>query len=223
MVRCGVFAELMGVALLLASCGGSPALSDGGGGSGGGQTGGAGGGGNDGGAACPSVSPCGGDVVGTWQVTQACLSGTEDLNSTCPGASASITSSFAGTVIYSSNNTYTSMITGSGTTQFHYPGACLPTGYTCTQFSQLLMSVGSYSSVDCAPDAAGVCNCDAVTSSLPSDESGTFTTSGVALTTMHGGSTSSGTYCVQGNVMYQMQAPGDGGTQATGVVVLRRQ
>ena len=221
MVRCGVSGELMGLALLVASCGGSAARTDGGGGDDAGQAGGADGGGNDGGSACPSVSPCGGDLVGTWQVTQACLSGTEDLNSTCPGASATITSSFTGTVIYNSNNTYTSMVTGGGTTHFHYPGACLPAGYTCTQFSQLLMSVGSYSSVNCATDAASVCNCDAVTASLPTDESGTYTSSGVTVTTVHSGSTSIGQYCIQGNVMYQMETPRDGG--ATEVVVLRRQ
>jgi hypothetical protein len=210
---------VLGIVVVGLACGSGKATRDGGGGSAGGSST----GGTGGGSACSTVSPCGGDVVGTWQATQSCLSTTEDLSSACAGASATITFNFAGTMTFGADLTYTSTSTGGGTTRYHYPGSCIPSGYTCAQYGQLVMAIGSYSSVDCATDAAGFCNCDAVTASVSSNESGTYATSGVTLTTMHGGATSSAPYCVQGNLMYLMQALGDGGVQTTGSVVLERQ
>src|SRR5947208_3197940 len=117
---CWVFC---GIALIVLSCGGGGAGRDaGGGGSGGGDAGGA-----DGGAsACATVSSCGGDVVGTWQVMQSCLSLAEDLSSACPGASAVIAFTFAGMETFNADHTYTATTTGGGTTHYHYPGACVP-------------------------------------------------------------------------------------------------
>jgi hypothetical protein len=162
-------------------------------------------------------------VVGTWQVMQSCLSLAEDLSSACPGASAVIAFTFAGTETFNADHTYTATTTGGGTTHYHYPGACVPTGSTCAQFGQMLMSIGSYSSVDCTSAAGGFCNCDAVTDSASSNEVGTYTTAGATLAITQGGTTSSAPYCVQGNLLYLMQSPRDGGAQSTGSIVFARQ
>jgi len=61
------------------------------------------------------------------------------------------------------DRTYTATNTGAeGLTTI--PSACLPSGTTCVQYGQLLMAVGTYNSIACATDGAGVCNCDAVSS-----------------------------------------------------------
>jgi hypothetical protein len=152
---------------------------------------------------------------------ESCLS--EDLGSACAGASATIAFAIGGTMTFGADQTYTATIAAGATTNYHYPGACVPSGYTCAQYGQLLKSLGSYSSVDCASDAAGFCNCAAITSSTSPTETGTYSTSGVLLQTTHSGSTSSAPYCVRGNLMYLMQSPRDGGAQAVGSIVLERQ
>jgi len=208
---------ILAIALGVASCGAGKATPDGGrGGSGDTGTGGAGGA-----SACATASPCGGDIVGAWRVMQSCFS--EDLGSVCPGASATIAFASGGTMTFGADQTYAANTAGGATTHYHYPGACIPNGYTCAQYGQLLTSVGLYSSVNCISDAAGFCNCDAITASTSPTETGTYRTSGVTLQTTHSGSTSSAPYCVQGNLLYLLQAPGDGGVQVTGSIVLERQ
>jgi hypothetical protein len=179
--------------------------------------------GDTGGGACGTVSACGGDVVGTWKVTQSCVSATEDLSSACAGASASIDFVVAGTATFNADRTYTATSTGSGTTHYHYPSACL-NGSTCVQFGEVLMAVGMYSSSACATDGTGACNCDAVTSSTASTQIGTYSISGGTLTTVSDGMAVNVPYCVTGNVMQQLPASSDGGApRTTGSVVFTRQ
>ena len=128
MRSCGFEWALGGVALLLVSCGGGSGQTDGGGRGGSGAAGGASGhaGGTGGGSAsCPTVSPCGGNIVGTWKVTQTCITETADLSKECTGgagtsASANITLMFSGTVTYNADGTYTSALTGTDMGQEHY-------------------------------------------------------------------------------------------------------
>jgi hypothetical protein len=226
----------MGAVLLVLSCGGSggktgAAGSGGGqsGSSGGGQSGSSGGGqsgssgGADGSIACGAVSACGGDIVGTWNVAGSCLTGTEDLGSVCAGATADIEFMFTGTTTFNADGSYTSTNGGGAVSNYHYPAACLTNGVTCDQFGQLLKGLGMYSSVTCVTDAAGVCNCAAQTAPVSGNETGTYTTSGGTLTTMHGGTTSMGPYCVQGNILREMPASGDGGVVVSGGIVLVKQ
>jgi hypothetical protein len=86
------------------------------------------------------------------------------------------------------------------------------------------MGIGGYSTVTCATDSAGVCNCDAVTASTSSSETGTYSTSGTTLTLTHNGATSAAPYCVNGNILYEMPAAAtDGGAPITGNIVLIKQ
>ena len=179
-------------------------------------------GGTDGGPGCATVAACGGDVVGTWKASATCLGATEDLSSVCPGVTAEIALTFSGTQTFNADLTYTTAASGGGTTTYHYPSACLTGGTTCTQSGQLLMSVGKYSSVTCTTDGAGVCNCVAVTATMPDNESGTYSVSGGTLATVSGGATKSVPYCVQGNVLREMPSLGDAG-QTSGSLVFTKQ
>ena len=180
-------------------------------------------GGDGGGLACKTISPCGGDVVGVWSVTDSCLSGTDDLSSTCAGLSADLSLSVSGTTTYNADQTFTATVTGSGTTVYHYPAACIPGTATCTQLGQTLMAIGMYSSVTCTTDSGGICNCVAITTVAPTTEMGTYSTSGSTLSVTQNGTTSTSPYCVNGDLLYEMNAPGDGGAAITGSIVLMRQ
>ncbi len=207
---------IVGVTLVF-SCGGG-----GQGGGTGGATGTGGSGATDGGLSCAAVAPCGGDLVGTWKASGACLGKTEDLSSVCPGATADITVSLSGTETFNADLTYTATLTGGGTTTFHYPSTCLTGGTSCTQWGQGLMSVGMYSSVTCTTDGAGVCNCVAVSPTTPDNESGTYSVSGGTVTTVPAGSANGAPYCVQGSVLREMPSLGDGG-QTSGSLVFTKQ
>jgi hypothetical protein len=222
-------ALLAGV-LVLASCSGgqSGATANGGtGGAGHGGTGGAGGqaaGTGGSGASCPSVSPCGGNIVGTWKVTQSCVTATDDLGSTgngCTGASAVLDFTYSGTLTYNADLTLDSTINASEAVHEHFPSGCMPFGLTCDQAGRSAMDAGTGS---CSTDAQGGCNCDLMTTPAASAPAGTYSVSGNRLTsTTSAGSTSTGSYCVQGGVLYLIPDPGDGGLTATGEIVLAKQ
>jgi hypothetical protein len=226
---------LAGAALLVLSCGGGGGQSTDGG-SGGAQTGTGGGHGGSGGAGgqaagtggsgagCPSVSPCGGNIVGTWKVTQSCVTATDDLSNTgsgCPGASAVLDFMYGGTITYNADQTFNSTITVSEVTHEHFPSGCMPFGLTCQQLGQSAMDAGVGS---CSTDAQGGCTCDATTTLATTTPNGTYSVSGSRTTTTSAaGKTSTGSYCVQGNVLYVIPDPGDGGLTATGEIVLAKQ
>jgi hypothetical protein len=225
----------LGTVLLLVSCGGGGGQTvdggNGGGGPGGAGTGAAGHAGANGaggtggsGASCPSVSPCGGNIVGTWKVTQSCVTATDDLSNTgsgCPGASAVLDFMYGGTITYNADQTFDSTITVSEVAHEHFPSGCMPFGLTCQQLGQSAMDAGVGS---CSTDAQGGCTCDATTTLATTTPNGTYSVSGSRTTsTSAAGKTSTGSYCVQGSVLYVIPDPGDGGLTATGEIVLAKQ
>lgn len=230
----------MGAALLLMSCGSSSGQTGGagsGGGAGnggggragsgaaggvGGQTGGTGGGS----ASCASGSACGGDIVGTWKVTQSCVTATLDLSSVCAGASGELSYMFIGTVTYNADKTYSSALSATVTGHEHYPSGCAPHGLTCAQLEQSgsqAVDAGKIISYSCSTDAAGACNCESVTPETSTNTPGTYSTSGGTLTTTDNGMTSTGSYCVQGGALHETPGRGDGGLTAMGEIVLTKQ
>ena len=227
----------VGLALLLISCGGSSgqtgdAGSGGGGhagnsaagGAGGGQSAGAGGqsgGAGGAGASCGIPAPCGGDIVGTWKVTKTCATATQDLSNTCPGAFADLTYTFSGTVTYNANGTISQTITGTIAGHEYFPTGCMPFGSTCDQLAQAQMDAGTGS---CSTDATGACICDAVAPGTITNVPVSYTTSGTTITTTRqDGTTATSSYCVQGNVLYDTAAPGDGGLPEMGYLVFTKQ
>jgi hypothetical protein len=163
---------------------------------------------DDGGTpSCLMPAACGGNVVGAWRITGSCVTFTLDLASVCPGLTADGTLKIVGGATYSADLTYVQTGTAGGTFQYHFPSSCL-SGMTCAQRQADLMTtgtqMGTFSSVICRSAAGGGCTCDVTLLDSPNDETGTYTTTGGVLTTVHGGVTDETNYCVTGNVMQQV-------------------
>ena len=205
--------------------GGSSGGSGGGAGSGGAGKGGssssggqAGGSSGSGGAstcnATANVTPCGGDVAGTWTVTPSCLkvSGELDLSGISLGcASAPVTGSrqVTGTWTVTSAGKYVDNTTTTGSEQFTLAAPCLivsSTPVSCPGAARVLKSSG-YSDITCTDDGSGGCSCVGnvqQTGGLglmypePST-SGNYTTSGNVVSMTEDSTQFS--YCVSGNKM----------------------
>ena len=220
----------------LAACGG-------GGGGGGGGKGGSGGSGSsttpapvgtagipdagadvqpDGGPTCAAVAACGGGVVGRWTITDTCAS--LDLGAVCGGTTIQATLTFAGTQTFNADLTYAQVGSAGGTLTYHFPASCIG-AQTCAQVRDRILSAGSpegmgflFQSATCTSERGG-CACDAILSNIPTNETGTYSTSGGTLTTVHDGTIDATPYCVNGDTMHQMPADGE---PETGAIVLTR-
>src|SRR5215471_16202508 len=113
---------------------------------------------------CSSVTPCGGDVVGTWTVTSSCLKVTGNVDVMQFGlgcTSVSVTGSLqvTGTWTAKSDGTFTDATTTAGTEQITLAASCLQvsgTTTTCDRIGGLLQGVG-YASVTCTDATGGGC------------------------------------------------------------------
>jgi len=129
-----------------------------------------------------------------------------------------------GTVTFNANHTYATTEGGTYLQRYHAPPGCLPAGQDCAQYQQSLVSQGTFTSVACTTDSTGACDCDLTRPATATNNSGTYSTSGVALTTTADGGTPSGSYCVQGNMLYQnISQKTDGGVSFMGGLVYTRQ
>src|ERR1041384_3632364 len=205
-------------------------LSPGGGGNGGasgtgtgtvaGSTGAPGGTGGSGSSpdTCGNVTACGGDVVGTWTATAACLklSGGLDVGSLgagCPTAPVTGTLKVSGSFSANSDGTYSDHTTTTGTAQFKLAPACLTISSTpvmCEKAGSLLGPGLGYSAVACTPSAGGDCACEATINQqgglgLPAaapTTSGNHTSAGNQLTlTLDSGDPAKYPYCVAGGTL----------------------
>ena len=149
-------------------------------------------------ASCEEVTPCGGDVVGTWTATSSCLIVTGELDSAMIGmtcASVPVTGhlNVGGTWTANPDGTISDNTVTVGVEQFTLAPDCLvisSTPVTCTGAASVITALG-YSSVDCVATADGGCDCSAnvdqsgaigVISYMASTR-GSYTTSGSVLTT----------------------------------------
>ena len=185
---------------------------------------------------CTNVTPCGGDVVGTWTATSSCLKVTGEVNMSGFGlgcTSASIAGFFqvAGTWTLNSDGTYTDNTTTSGDAQIELPAECLfvsGTTTTCERVSGSLRSTLGYATLTCADADSGGCTCSGAVQqaggvgfvSTSVSASGTYTTADNVVTTAAGPQYS---YCVAENKMtVTPQSTGKTGS-VTGSVVLHKQ
>jgi hypothetical protein len=168
-----------------------------------------------GGGSCGKVQPCGGDVVGDWNIVGACITSAAlenfDIGLDCPTATSSVTGlNVSGSASFNADLTYTRTQTLSATVQLTIPMSCLMVEggitLTCAQFDQglqqaLAMQPGLYQSAHCA--GSTTCSCTFILSPQTRSESGTYTTSGTTLTTTSStGATDADQYCVQGNELH---------------------
>jgi hypothetical protein len=217
-MRGTVLIALMVAAAASSGCGG------GNGGGGGGAGGGGGGGttGTDGGpsgATCSSNASCGGDIVGTWAIVQAC-----DVKivkaKTCDAETYSVSDQTqTGTLVFRADGTATATVTTSGTLTDLAPASCQTSGETCADvdasFKALVQTGTMYTSASCADDA-GTCVCTLAVH-LTSDRTAPYTTSGSSL--ILGNSTAS--YCVTGSTLIISSPDATGGPPT--IDVLTRQ
>lgn len=165
---------------------------------------------------CGKVSPCGGNVVGTYNVSAACFDEAAlnmEIIADCPGASVKLSgfnvsgnSSFNADMTYSVNETIA--VSASET----IPASCLSMSgitLTCAQLDQAIQMLltenpGTYQSAHCSGSSS--CTCTFTLAPQTTSESGTYTTSGTTITTTDStGATSSSEYCVQGSELHMLQ------------------
>jgi hypothetical protein len=112
-----------------------------------------------------SVTPCGGNVVGTWNVASTCLklSGDMDMSLTslgCPTVPAEGTLEVSGTFIANADGTYTDNTKTKGQVTFPLAPACLSVSSVdveCARIGAIFVAAG-WSKAACS-DTAGQCNC----------------------------------------------------------------
>jgi hypothetical protein len=187
---------------------------------------------------CSNVTPCGGNVVGTWSVTSSCLTvtGQVDMSSLGIGCtSASVTGSLqvTGTWTANSDGTYSDNTTTSGDEQLTLPAACLTvsgTTTTCDALSRSALPSLGYASGTCTDAAGGGCNCSAHVQqtggigvlNLMATTNADYTTSGNTLTTSQSGRYNTPySYCVSGSSLTMTPQPTSPTT--TGTIVLQKQ
>jgi len=169
------------------------------------------GGGGAGSDSCGQVEPCGGNIVGTWKLSDACANSAalnSDLSSTtCPSATATLAGvTPTGSITFNSNMTYT--ITSAAinvSLDIGIPASCL-NGETCAEVSAALQADVAGSS--CAGTSSCTCNATETSYLSPSStnsDSGTYMISGetVILTSSDANAdTSTMDYCVQGSDLH---------------------
>ena len=166
-------------------------------------------------SACPNATPCGGDPVGTWNVTSTCLGAGGQLDLTPIGlgcTSAPITGAafqVTGTLVINSDGTFSDNTTTTGSEQFTLAASCMRitgTQIGCDQMGGAFEGVG-YASATCTAAAGGGCQCTASVDraggigvvSPNASKSGVYTLAGTSLTTSAGTATTQYSYCASGN------------------------
>jgi hypothetical protein len=214
-----------------------------GGETGGGATGGAATGGSaptGGTPSCPSGSPCGGDVVGTWNVQSSCLAlsgqldmtayGLECTTATVQGGSLTVT----GTFTANSDGTFADATTTKGNIQFALPSECLHLSGTTTDCGRLadVISVQMNYTVACNTDSStGGCSCSGTQTAGQTGGLGVLSsnpltaddlaTSGSTFTISQGGRYATPyAYCASTNQLTITPQPAKGPTY-TGTIVLQ--
>lgn len=147
-------------------------------------------------ASCDNVTPCGGDVVGTWAVAGSCLpvAGEADMSGFGLGCSAApVTGALevSGTFTANADGTFSDQTITAGSSEISLPPSCLDvsgTVTTCARVGSPLQALG-FASVTCVDAADGGCTCSA----------DSMQTGGLAVVSLDAATT--GTYSVAGNVL----------------------
>jgi hypothetical protein len=158
---------------------------------------------------CTMFTACGGNVVGTWKLTKACISGLPNpLAAFCPSSTFQVSESLSGTVKFVANDgvtlamgvaggTYSSNISSSVVEDLNIPASCLQ-GATCAQVqSSINQSVdgGAPAAMGTCTDAAGGCACHVTAAGSATPTTGVYSVSGSTIT-LDG---QPSPYCVKGS------------------------
>src|ERR1041384_1059187 len=148
-------------------------------------------------ASCNSVTPCGGDVVGTWEVQSSCmtLSGDMDVSIAslgCPTVPVTGSLTTTGTLVANADGTFTDNTITTGSATFPLAPGCLSISSvqgTCDRVGSIFQALG-WTTSSCV-DTNGQCNCTVTaeqhgglgTISPVATTKGKYKTSGNLLTT----------------------------------------
>jgi hypothetical protein len=183
--------------------------------------------GGGGGSSCGAADTCGGDVVGTWTITDACSSTkASDLSPNCPTGSIFVLDLHtSGTLDYRADMTFSLQATISLTERMTLPRECLGTT-TCAELNASFQVDPRVSSSSCMASGTG-CVCVIARAPVSGAETGAYTTSGgVVSLTPTTGAPEQDNYCIKGNTMTlatTMGMVGVMGMQAAGTLTLVKQ
>jgi hypothetical protein len=160
--------------------------------------------GGEGGGTCGVAAPCGGDIVGTWTVTSACVTANvTGFLTNCPSATLSISDlRITGTTAYDADLTYTQDTVASGTDVVTLPRECIG-ALTCADLAaSFLQENPPPTSVTCWAAGSG-CACALGVPTQSTIETGTYTTTSAGLLTQTktGGAPGQANYCVKGTTL----------------------
>lgn len=192
--------------------------------------------GSSAGDSCGKVSPCGGDLVGTWKIVTGCVTGSPSTtmsNQACPGetvGNASVDTS--GTATFTADGKYSVTETISSSVSFTVPSSCLTSGGATLSCSDL-NATGSGDdggapgpTTSCATSGSS-CACTLSQPAQTVTEMGTYVTAGSTFTATPSSSSTGSLmagndgYCVQGNTLHFIAGGADAG--ATVDLVATRQ
>lgn len=168
-------------------------------------------------ASCEVVTPCGGDVVGTWVAGSSCLPVTGNVDMMgfglgCTDSPVSGDLAVTGTLTFGADGSVTDETTTTGNQNLALLASCLDvsgTITTCDRVSAPLSSLG-FADVECTPDeTTGGCSCPATVDqssgmamiSFDAIDTGDYTAADNVLTITDGRNETQYTYCVEGDVL----------------------
>lgn len=190
-------------------------------------------------ATCENVTPCGGDVVGTWVATSSCINVTEPLDMTSLGLGCNLAPTtgsieVTGTWTLNADGTIADATNTVGQQQVDLPAACLDVSGTVTSCDRIgaPMSGLGFESVECADDAAtGGCSCPATINqmggaalvSLRPLKNANYTVADNIITVTNGRETTQYAYCVSGSALLMSPLSATRVGTLTGSVVFQKQ
>lgn len=165
-----------------------------------------------------AITPCGGDVVGTWSLGSLCGFGAlEQLPvAGCTGTSDTTDLQVSGTVTYDATGAYSSVLTLHGPIHFAFPDSCIGDGSSasCEQLTQSIAPLTQgeesvYESFTCS--GGDTCECVGQLRSTTLSDTGTYVVSESGLMmTDNSGETVSAKYCVTGSTLVVQDASAEG-------------
>ncbi len=175
-------------------------------------------------ATCGKVQPCGGNVVGSWQVVNDCetdagraafasIFATMAAGSFCPAQTLrGFEPSGSGSFVFNADQTYSASIVFGANIDVNVPGSCTA-GLGCGEFGaniQAQIAAGTYQPNVTAFSCSGAsdCVCREVLE-IPQSETGTYATAGSSLTfTAVNGEVSNFSYCIEGTTAHFLSLSG---------------
>jgi hypothetical protein len=149
---------------------------------------------------CP-ITACGGDVVGTWQISSVCTDWRVDpaTTGTCPTASSINNAQMNGTYTYGADGAFSWDTRTGGTTTVTLPAECITDLTSCAQLAAEFTPENGYISGSCTGNPSTSCTCTGKLTEEPSKGAGKYELDGNVLRAILGSDTSSSSYCAKGN------------------------